>query len=183
MNEARLFLKEFIGERDFKKASAFLAGEPALSEQILELIEQKAEYPFAEHASWLWIHLAKEKPQFAQPFYRRLLDILFETNNESVLRNVLNALFQLEIEDYRQSEFVDLLFGFLLNKSHKVALHVYSIYFLLRFVRLYPEFKGELEQCVEILMENPSPALTVAARNMKKELQFPPLEGDKGGGF
>lgn len=172
MNQARLFLREFIKERDFKKATSFLVDQPELSEQILRLIEEKAEYPFAEHASWLWIHLAKEKPAFAQPFYPRLLDILFETKNESILRNVLNALFQLEIEDYRQSAFVDLLFGFLLNKAHKVALHVYSIYFLMRFVRLYPELKGELQQCVEILMENPTPALTVAARNMRRELQF-----------
>jgi hypothetical protein len=170
LNEARLFLREFIKERDFKSATSFLVNEPGLSEQILQLTEQKAEYPFAEHASWLWIHLAKEKPQFAQPFYARLLDILFETKNESVLRNILNALSQLELEEYRESEFVDLLFGFLLNKTHKVALHVYSIYFLLRFVRKYPEFKGELQQCVDILMENPTPALTVAARNMKKEL-------------
>ena len=170
MNEARLFLQEFIKERDFKKATSFLVHEPELSEQILQLIEQKAEYPFAEHASWLWIHLCKEKPAFAQPFYPRLLDILFETKNESVLRNILNGLFQLEIEAHRESEFVDLLFGFLLNKAHKVALHVYSIYFLMRFVRRYPELKGELQQCVDILLENPTPALTVAARNMKKEL-------------
>lgn len=170
MKEARIFLKEFITERDFKKATSFLADEQKLCEKLLRLIEQKAEYPFAEHASWMWIHLAKEKPAFAQPFYPRLLDILFETKNESILRNVLNALFQLEIEDYRQSEFVDLLFGFLLNKAHKVALHVYSIYFLMRFVRLYPELKGELQHCVEILMENPTPALTVAARNMRRAL-------------
>ena len=171
MNEARLFLREFIRERDFKKATSFLVNEPVLSEQILQLIEEKAEYPFAEHASWLWIHLCREKPAFAQPFYARLLDILFETKNESVLRNVLNGLSQLEIEEHRQSEFVDLLFSFLLNKAHKVALHVYSIYFLMRFVHLYPELKGELQQCVEILMENPTPALTVAARNMKQELK------------
>lgn len=170
MNEAQLFLKEFIIERDFRKAAAFLAEEPVLSEQILEQIEEKAAYPFAEHASWLWTHLAKDRPDFTQPFCPRLIDILFETRNESVLRNVLHCLLELGMTDYRESEFIDLLFGFLANKSHKVALHVYSIYYLLRFVQKYPELKGELEQYVALLMENPTPALRFAARKVKKEL-------------
>lgn len=172
MNEAQLFLKEFIKERDFKKATIFLMDEPELSEKILQLVEKKEVYPFAEHASWMWIHLAKEKPAFAQPFYKRLLDILFETQNETVLRNILNALFQLELTDYREGEFIDLLFSFLLNKKHKVALHVYSIWTLSRFLKKYPELTNEVFQCVDLLLENGSPALVVAARNLKQEFKI-----------
>lgn len=171
MNEAQLFLKEFIKERDFKKATTFLKGEADLSEKILQLIEKKEVYPFAEHASWIWIHLAKEKPEFAQPFYPRLLDILFDTQNETVLRNILNALYQLEITEYKEAEFIDLLFGFLLNKKHKVALHVYSIWTLSRFLKKYPELKNEVFECVDLLLENGRPALVVAARNLKQEFK------------
>lgn len=171
MKEAQLFLQEFIKERDFKKATAFLVNEPELSELLLQLVEHKAAYPLAEHASWIWIHLAKEKAYFAQDFYPRLLDILFETKNETVLRNVLNALFQLELIAYREGEFIDLLFNFLLNKTHKVALHVYAIWMLIRFIKKYPELKGELYQCVDLLLENATPALHSASRNMRKELK------------
>lgn len=167
--DAKLFLHEFRKERDFKKIILLLEDNEEFALELLHLIEQKAVYPYAEYASWIWTHLAKDLPEFAQKYYPNLVDILFETKNETILRNVLAGIVHLQKTDYKEGEFIDLLIQFLLEKNHKVALHVYALYVLTDFIKKYPELKQEVSLVADLLMENPTPALKVAYRNFIQE--------------
>lgn len=162
--DAKLFLDEFKFQRDFKKITILLKENEYFAVELLHLIEQKAAYPYAEYASWIWTHLAKDLPEFAQKYYSNLVDILFETKNESILRNVIAGIVHLKKTEYKEGEFIDLLIQFLLEKNHNVALHVYSLYVLTDFIKKYPELKQEVNSVAELLMENPKPALKVAYR-------------------
>ena len=162
--EVKLFLDEFKNDRDFKKITILLKENEHFALDLLQLIEQKAIYPYAEYASWIWTHIAKDLPEFAQKYYPNLVDILFETKNESILRNVIAGIVHLKKTEYKEGEFIDLLIQFLLEKNHNVALHVYSLYVLMDFIKKYPELKQEVSSVAELLMENPKPALKVAYR-------------------
>lgn len=164
--KADLFIEQFIPDRNIEKYLPHVLKNEVLCEDLLQLIEQQASYPKAEHASWFWMHIARERPEFAQQYYPRLVDLLFQTDKQTILRNILNAIIQLDFTNYREGEFIELLFSFLHNKKNKVALHVYSIYTLLKFCHLYPELLEELKLSASLLMEQASPALKVAVRKI-----------------
>ena len=75
------------------------------------------------------------------------------------------------IQEYKESEFIDLLFNFILDKSHKVALHVYSMYVLANFIKKYPELKDEFLQTISLNSANTSPAYSAGVRKVQKILK------------
>jgi hypothetical protein len=165
---ANLFLEEFIQDRNIEKYLPDVLNNKVLCAELFQLIEQQAAYPKAEYASWFWMHIARERSEFTQQYYSKLVDLLFQTDKQTILRNILNAIIQLKLTNYREGEFIELLFSFLHNKKNKVALHVYSIYTLLKFCRLYPELHEELKLSVSFLMEQASPALRIAVRKISE---------------
>ena len=167
--DIKKYLDEFKNKRNFTEILPFLNEDKVFRENLLKIIEDKSSYPYSEYASWIWIHLAKGNLKLVQKYYNRLVDILFNTSNQSVLRNTLATLNHIEIESYKESELIELLFGFLENKKNKVALHVHSIYLLEKFIKKYPELSNELVLYVNLLSENASPALTVAIRKFKNK--------------
>ena len=126
------------------------------------------EYPYKEYASWILIHVSQSGEIELQHYYPRLVDVLFETNDQTVLRNVARSLHQLQITDYRESEFIDLLIGFIQNYENKVALQVYSIYLLQQFVKRYPELKEEIIEIIALHRPEKTAAYKVAERNFLK---------------
>ncbi|MES2588074.1 MAG: hypothetical protein V4622_03780 [Bacteroidota bacterium] len=165
MEELIEIVTKFKENRNFTEIIPQILANKKLSEDLFLMVQTKMEYPFAEHASWIMIHLCQENPSFVQKHEKRLIDILFDTNNQTVLRNIVNILNQLELTDYRESELIDLLVDFILDKKNKVALHVYSIYLLIKFIKKYPELKVEIDSVLELKNENASPAYKVAVRN------------------
>lgn len=165
----QFFIDNFIQTRNFSLIILEIQTNPDILEEIVQLIEKQTPHPYAEYCSWLLTHLAKKEKKLMQLYYDRLVSILFQSKNQSVLRNCAAAINELQISDFRESEFIDLLIGFLLDKSNKVALHVHSIYILKKFVRKYPEIESEVLNCIEMLMENASPALRVAYKRFKSK--------------
>jgi hypothetical protein len=72
----------------------------------------------------------------------------------------------LDLTAYREGEFIDVLFRFLSEKTHAVALHVNAIYLILNWCKKYPELKDELRGAVSLLLENATPAMRVAAKKV-----------------
>ena len=101
--------------------------------------------------------------------YKRLVDYLFDTTNETTLRNISVAVNNTKVTDYRESEFIDLLIGFIQNSEHKVALQVYSIYTLMQFAENYPELIEELKAIIEHHSEGKTVAYKVAQRKFFKK--------------
>ena len=168
MKELKHILDNFKRNRDFDGLTELFTENHELREDLFQIIKNKTEYPYSEHASWILTHFTKAKPKLTQLKIKLLIDILFETDNQSVLRNVLNTLNHLELSDYRESELIDLLVNFILDKKNKVALHVYSIQLLTQFIKKYPDLKQEIDQVLTIQVENASPAYIAAVKAYHK---------------
>jgi hypothetical protein len=158
----------FHQSRDLKSLTKSLIDEPVKIEKLVNVISNLEEYPFKEMSSWILTHLAKSNPELVQPFYEKLVDILFKTDNQTVLRNCTNILYHLNPTDYKEGELIDQLIQFIQNNNNKVALQVYSIYFITHFVKKYPELFEEVRSIIELNSQNHSPAYNVAIRNFRK---------------
>lgn len=141
---------------------------PEELDQLIQCIFNLEEYPYKEYASWLLIHIATSKKVDLQPYYPQLVEVLFKTDNQTVLRNVARSLTEMKITDHRESEFIDLLIGFIQNYENKVALQVYSIYILQQFVKRYPELKDELVEIIALHRNGKTVSYKVAERNFLK---------------
>jgi hypothetical protein len=138
-------------------------------EQIPDLVElalgsKKA--PLPAHASWLLIHLAKADWTLLASYEHAFIDHFLVSTNQSILRNLLVALLEFPLTDYRESDFLDSLITHVKNEVNKVALRVYCLYKLVQFVQQYPEIKQEVDAVIELIQEHPmSPAMKVGIRN------------------
>lgn len=151
-----------------KLLSPFLKDRSKIDE-LVRITKNLEEYPLKEYASYALTHLQKQKVDLA-PYRNTFIDILFLTDNQSVLRNLSNIVYQLPFDDYRESEFFDLLLSFIKNPANKVALHVYSIYNLIHFAKRYPELIEEIRLIIHDKASQKSPAYKVAIRNFEKKI-------------
>lgn len=145
---------------------------PSYLKPLLEEIFALSEYPYKEYASWILVHLSKSSQLNIQPYYNQLVDVIFKTHDQTVLRNVVNCLSVLEIETYRESELIDKLISFLQDPKNKVALHVYSIYLLIQFVKKYPELKSEIIEIINLNERGKTAAYKVAKRNFLAQVKL-----------
>ena len=123
---------------------------PEEDDNLSKLIFKLEEYPYKEYASWILMHVVQSKRIDVQYLYLKLVDVLFATDNQTVLRNVSNCTYYLQVTEYRESEFIDLLLGFIKNYDNKVALQVYSIYTLMQFVQRYPELQQGVSEIIKL---------------------------------
>ena len=158
----------FHQSRDLKSYTKSIVDEPIKIEKLVKIISNLEEYPLKEMSSWILTHIAKSIPELIQPFYEKLVDILFITENQTVLRNCTNILYHLNTTEYKESKLIDQLIQFIQNNNNKVALQVYSIYFITHFVKKYPELFEEVRSIIELNSHNHSPAYNVAIRNFRK---------------
>lgn len=162
----------FHKTRDFKVAIPhFIDNEENLKE-LVECITFQREYPFAEYASWLLIHITQANRAIVQPFQKEIVDVVLSgTDNQSVLRNCVNILVQFDLIEYREGELIDRLIVFVKNVENKVALQVYSIHMFLKYLFQYPELKEEFTSIVELYREGRSAAYQAAVINYHKKIK------------
>jgi hypothetical protein len=164
--EARLI--EFRHQRDKAYIAAYFTAHPGEVVALVDIVKTLRPYPYKEYASWFLSHLVKAHPQDFQRYYADFVDVLFRTEDQTVLRNVMVCLVHLEFETYRASEFIDHVLSFVKNPSHKVALQVYSIYVLISAAKLFPELVEEFRQTIDFHAQNKSAAYHVAQRNFHR---------------
>ena len=163
--EIREKIRELRTTHDRKKYIQYFADNPNEIEELVQIILNLEVYPYKEYASWALTHLYKSHELNLEHYYIPFVDLIFKTDNQTVLRNIVNCLSHMRITDYRESELIDLLIGFVQNPKNKVALHVYSIYVLIQFVQKYPELKSEILEIIELNVEGKTPAYRIARRN------------------
>lgn len=144
---------------------------PTVLKQIVNVSVSQNDYPFPEYASWILTHVVKKKAELLQPYYNQLVDCVFDSDNQTVLRNILNCITYLKVTNYREAHFIDLLISNISNTQNKVALQVYSIYVLIQFVSIYPELKTEVEEVILLSEKGKTPAFFAAKRNFLKKTE------------
>lgn len=160
-------LLELRAERNMATQVGRMFRKPELIPELIQIVNRQEPYPFAEYGSWLLMHLAKKNKKRTGVFYEKIVDLLFLTDNETVLRNCSSAIRTLPFQSYRDGERLELLLGFLGNVEHKVALHAYSLYQLIPYVKQYPELNTEIKALLD-LHEQRKPALEAALKKFVK---------------
>ena len=169
---AKEFIVEFHSNRDLKLYNSKILEDSKLVEGIIKLIINKEEYPIAEYSSWILTHTVKSDKQLLIPFQNELIDfILTENDNQSVLRNCTNILNELALSTFKEGELIERYIDFIKNSQNKVALQVYSMQNLSRFVVKYPELKEELIAIVELYYIERSAAYKAGVRNFIKAVK------------
>ncbi|MDG1148648.1 MAG: hypothetical protein P8N52_10120 [Crocinitomicaceae bacterium] len=136
---------------------------------LIQIVDNEEKYPLKEYSSWIIIHVCKNKPELVEPFYKKLVGILFKSSNQTVLRNIANIIMTVGIQPYKESELVDVLIGFIQEHTHKVALHVYSMQILAQIVLKHPELKPEIIAVIELNDKDKTPAYNAGKRNFLKK--------------
>ena len=165
---AKHLIDNFHQNRKPENYLPFLLEKPILIKEIVQILLQQTKYPYSEYGSWLLTHFAKKHPDLLIAHYDSLIDLMFISKNQSVLRNCANTIELLPYADYREAEFLDLLMAMLMDKSNKLALLVHSLYLLIPICKKYPELKNEINSIISLYKETESPALKAAFRKFNK---------------
>lgn len=169
--DVREKILEIRSTRDRLAYVDYFENRPKEFDSMMNCIFSLDEYPYKEYASWILIHISQSGKMNLDSYYPRLVDLLFKTEDQTVLRNVTRSLHQFNVTDYRESEFVDLLISFVQNYENKVALQVYSMYLLAQFIKRYPELKDEITEIIALHRTGKTAAYGSAERNFHKMLR------------
>jgi hypothetical protein len=170
MEKAKQLLLEFRQSRNYLEFTHRVSVSKGLIQDLINLSKSK-EYPFPEYASWLLTHFSYYYPKQLAPFLKDLIDILFISQNHSVLRNTTSTLLQFDLIPYREGELLDLQFQFLISHETKVAHKAYCMQLICRFLKKFPDLKNEFVSILQERIPFESPAYSAAARKSLKEIE------------
>ena len=155
--------------RNFAEFQLYFANNPGEIKNLIEIISNQEPYPLEEYASWIVVHLCKTQKEQIQPFYENIVDSAFLSKNQSVMRNTINCIYHLGVTSYRESDFIDLLIGFIQDYKNKVAVQVYSMFVLIDFIKIHPELKPEITEIIDLHADGKSAAYASARRKFIKK--------------
>lgn len=155
--------------REFTNLADLFIKDPTLLNELVNVATSDLNHPYPEYASWLLIHIIKKHPELVVPYQSQLIDKILGSNNQSVLRNLVNTTVSLPLIEHKESAFLDKLIEFIKDDSNKVALFVYSLYKLIQFIQKYPEIKPEIMGIIELKQaKEMQPSIKVSIRNFLK---------------
>lgn len=169
MNEVREHILAFRWGRDKSHYINYYTSDPKRLNELVQCVYRLEEYPIKEYGSWMFMHILKSKKIDGAPFYNDLVDVVFKTTDQTVLRNVLCCLNEIGIQEYRESELFDRFLGFINDASNKVALQLYSIRWLMQICEKYPELSVEVSEVIHLNSEGKTAAYKVGMRDFDKK--------------
>src|SRR5690606_24726523 len=97
-------------------------------------------------AAWSVSYCAEKFPELITPYVRQMVDYLkTEKIHDSIKRNILRTLQNIDIPVAREEDLLELCFGYLMDKKEGVAIRVFSMQILANLAKKYPEIKNELK--------------------------------------
>ncbi|MDX2361847.1 MAG: hypothetical protein QNK23_13645 [Crocinitomicaceae bacterium] len=157
--------------RNFAEFQTYFSNNPKEVKKLVQIITNQEPYPLEEYASWILVHLCKTQQAQVQPYYNDIVDAAFLSENQSVMRNTINIIYHLDITEYRESDFIDLLIGFIQSYQNKVAVQVYSMFVLINFIKKHPELKPEIMEIIDLHADGKSAAYASARRKFIKKMR------------
>lgn len=156
-------------EFSLEKTLNFLKQHPSEIKELVDLATNETKYPLPDYSSWVLIHLTEQNKMEVEKHLPQLIDAILQSDNQTVLRNLLKVISFYPTIKYREEELINRLFDFLIQPEHKVALVVYGAYYLQKYFTIYPEFKSELIETLKIKLEKEkSPAVAAALKKIQK---------------
>jgi hypothetical protein len=124
----------------------------------------------AWRAAWVLLLLQQENAELINPKLADIAEKIPQLKFGGVVRSFLSILSKSQFTDY-SVEFINFCFDNMLSPKQKPAIQVYCMYILLRVCDIYPDFRPELQACLEHTETNLySKSFNAARRKVLKEL-------------
>lgn len=108
------------------------------------------EYRLLQRAAWSVCLAARKNPDLIKPYIKNLVSQLERKDvHDSVIRNSVRILEQIDIPEIFHGEVMNACFGFIETPATPAAIKAFSLTTLYNLSKQYPEIKPELKLIIE----------------------------------
>jgi len=131
----------------------------------------KGEYRVTQRAAWPMSYCVRNHPKLIEPYFERLLKMLDKKGtHDSVGRNILRLLQDVEIPKRFHGQVMNSCFEFISSADKPVAFKAFSLTILGQLVKEYPDIKQELRLIIQERWDYETAAFHSRARKLLKNL-------------
>ncbi len=128
------------------------------------------EYRVVQRAAWPLSYCVIAYPSFISKHWKQLLDNLKKPNlHDSVKRNSIRLMEDIEIPEKFHGEVMNICFGYLESPAEALAVKVFSMSVLAKLAKEYPEIKTELQLIIEDQLPHQTAGFKSRAKKILKE--------------
>lgn len=129
------------------------------------------EYRVIQRAAWPLSYCVIAFPKLIQKHFARLFKYLKKPNlHESVKRNSVRLLQDIDIPEKYHGDAMNLCFDYIIDPTEKPAVKAFSLTVLQNLTKTYPEIKQELKMIIEDRWDHESAAFKSRAKRILKDL-------------
>ncbi|QEC50920.1 hypothetical protein EDD80_101645 [Anseongella ginsenosidimutans] len=137
--------------------------------RLMELFFSE-EYRIQQRASWAVMHCADRHPHLVRPYLERMIGLLDKPVHDSVKRNTVRILRDIDIPEALYGKTADNCFRLLTEPAAPAAVKAFSMYVLLKIVKEEPELAPELRLLIQETLPTGSAAIQAAAGKVLRQL-------------
>ncbi len=131
------------------------------------------EYRVTQRAAWPLSYSAIAHPTFIKNNFGKLLHNLHRPYlHDSIKRNTVRLLQQIDIREKYEGEVMDLCFQYVESPTEAVAIKAFSLTILGKLAKKFPEILPEIKLLIEEQMQHQSAAFTSRANRLLKEFSL-----------
>jgi hypothetical protein len=163
-------LKEH-SKRQCLKIEAYVGYDKERFAELITLMLED-EYTVAQRAAWPVSNCLQKYPELIKPWLARMVKKLSDrTVHDSVRRNILRSLQDMDIPEKYCGRLFDLSNKYLHDLQEPVAVRAFSISVMENIARKYPELQPEVRINAESFVHCGIPAMESRARHILKRLK------------
>ncbi len=125
------------------------------------------EYRITQRAAWPMSYCVQQHPELIGPYFKRLIDNLAKRGqHDSVIRNTMRVLQDLDIPEKYHGRLMTSCFDFIVSPETPVAIKAFSLTVLQHLSGTYPEIRPELKLIIQDQWERATPAFRSRAKKI-----------------
>ncbi|MDP2235959.1 MAG: hypothetical protein Q8J88_05965 [Bacteroidales bacterium] len=169
-NELLVLLRQPLSKQHILMIASLVEKRPDLLQYVFEVIRSKNQKD-AMRASWLLSHLWDRSPQLLRPFQHELTELLFQTDSDSVRRNILRILDGMPVNESDMGNLIDVCMQWMLSENHAIAVRCNAMQILFRICQVEPDLSGEVKACILALNDYGSAGFKSRTNKIVKQLK------------
>ena len=139
-------------------------------DQLFDLF-LKDEYRVVQRAAWPLSYTVMAHPEFIKKHFSKLLKNLDKPGiHNSVKRNTVRLLQDIQIPEKFQGQVMDICFGYISCPTEFVAVKAFALTILENLSKKYPEIRSELKTIIEDRWDYESAAFRARGKKILKSL-------------
>ena len=139
-------------------------------DQLFDLF-LKDEYRVVQRAAWPLSYAVIAHPEFIEKHFSKLLKNLDKPGiHNSVKRNTVRLLQDIQIPEKFQGQVMDICFGYISSPTEFVAVKAFALTVLENLSKKYPEIRSELKTIIEDRWDYESAAFRARGKKILKSL-------------